>query len=154
MIVYQFLEKYIQNGEVFLDDGNFMHILGLLDEMSCAGAIGSKWEEDSGNSVEDGVQPQESNPYRSVIDISSRSIDITADLLSREGDYTLSKTEIIATIQGLAHQCLNPCNELGTRALQALERLLLSPTNKLAFYGRNCSRYFDRNRTTTNFRIG
>ncbi|CAI4044989.1 hypothetical protein SUVZ_10G2180 [Saccharomyces uvarum] len=132
LIVYQFLEKYIQNGEVFLDDGNFMHILGLLDEMSCAGAIGSKWEQNSGNSVENGGQPPESNPYRSVIDISSRSIDITANLLSntKEGDYTLSKTEIIAAIQGLAHQCLNPCNELGTQALQALERLLLSPTNK------------------------
>ncbi|QID80483.1 Arf guanine nucleotide exchange factor gea1 [Saccharomyces pastorianus] len=133
LIVYQFVEKYIQNGEVFLGDGNFMHILGLLDEMSCAGAIGSKWEQNSGGSVEDGGQPPKSSPYRSVVDISSRSINITADLLSNSKgrDYTLSKTEIIAAIQGLAHQCLNPCNELGMQALQALERLLLSPTNKL-----------------------
>ena len=45
LIVYQFLEKYIQNGEIFLDDGNFMNILSLLDEMSCAGAVGREWEQ-------------------------------------------------------------------------------------------------------------
>ena len=133
LAVYQFLEKYIQNGEIFLDDGNFMNILSLLDEMSCAGAVGTKWEQNCENSVEDGGETAEANPYRSVIDISSRSINITADLLSsvKRKNSALNKTEIIAAIQGLAHQCLNPCDELGMQALQALERLLLSRTSQL-----------------------
>ncbi|CAI4043852.1 Arf family guanine nucleotide exchange factor GEA1 SKDI_10G2340 [Saccharomyces kudriavzevii IFO 1802] len=132
-IIYQFLEKYIKNGGIFLEDGNFMNILSLLDEMSSAGAIGTKWERNCENSVENGCQAPEANPYRSIIDISSRSINITANLLSpaKGCNSVLNKTEIIAAIQGLAHQCLNPCDELGMQALQVLERLLLSPISLL-----------------------
>nr|CAI6600872.1 AAC_HP1_G0030840.mRNA.1.CDS.1 [Saccharomyces cerevisiae] len=131
--VYTFLEKYIQNGDIFVDDGNFMNILSLLDEMSCAGAVGTKWEQNYENSVEDGCEAPESNPYRSIIDLSSRSINITADLLSTVGrsNSALNKNEIIAAIQGLAHQCLNPCDELGMQALQALENILLFRASQL-----------------------
>ncbi|CAI4034435.1 hypothetical protein SMKI_10G2260 [Saccharomyces mikatae IFO 1815] len=133
LIVYQFLEKYIQNGEIFLDDGNFMNILSLLDEMSCAGAVGREWEQKCEKLLDNGGGAPVDNPYRSIIDISSRSINITADLLSavKASNTVLNKTEIIAAIQGLAHQCLNPCEELGMQALQELECLLLSPTSQI-----------------------
>ncbi|CCF59695.1 hypothetical protein KAFR_0H02860 [Kazachstania africana CBS 2517] len=120
--IYDYLNKrIIGDNNNLLSNENFMFVLGLLDEISSIGAIGSKWEQDYNNSVKSGHKISNENPYQPIVEISLKSINSTARLISSS---TLTKNQIIAIIQALAHQCINPCEQIRSYALVSLEDAL------------------------------
>lgn len=121
--VYVFLDTSVMKKKNMIDDVNFMWVLGLFDEMSSVGAVGSQWEEQYNNLVKTGHKVDKENPYQEIVELSLKSINLTTHLLNTKP--TVSKSEIIAIIQALSHQCLNPCFQLRSYALSSLENLLL-----------------------------
>lgn len=109
------------------DDKIFLFILGLLDEISSIGAIGSRWEDAYNKSIKTGHKVDNENPYQSVVEVSLKSINLTSNLIERK---VLNYNEIIAIVQALVHQCLNPCEQIYLYALSILEMTL---TEKIQF---------------------
>lgn len=109
------------------DDKIFLFILGLLDEISSIGAVGSRWEDAYNKSIKTGHKIDNENPYQNVVEVSLKSINLTSNLLERK---VLSYNEIIAIIQALVHQCLNPCEQIFLYASSTLEMTL---TEKVHF---------------------
>ena len=99
----------------------FMFILGLLDEISSIGAVGSRWEQEYSKSVESGHRVSNNNPYQNIVEISLKSVNMTATLIENKN---LSRNEIVAIIQALVHQCMNPCEQISSYAVSSLESSL------------------------------
>ncbi|CDO95118.1 unnamed protein product [Kluyveromyces dobzhanskii CBS 2104] len=121
--IYVFLDTVLLKKNNLIDDVNFMWVLGLFDEMSSIGAVGSQWEEKYNNLVKTGHKVDQENPYQEIVELSLKSINLTSHLL--ETKPTISKSEIVAIIQAFSHQCLNPCFQIRSYALSSLENLLL-----------------------------
>lgn len=124
--VLSFVEAIAKDSPSDITPVNYMPILGLLDEVSSLGAIGSQWEQES---EQLGTKnPELDNKYfKDLVDISKRSISLTSELSS-----VISKPEFIgkelsySLVQALAHQCFNPCREIRTFALKTLQTTILS----------------------------
>lgn len=121
--VYVFLDTCILKTEGLVDDVNFMWILGLFDEMSSIGAIGAQWEQEYDKLVEAGHKVEKENPFQEIVELSLKSINLTTHLVTVKKNVT--KSEIVAIIQALSHQCLNPCFQVRSYALSSLENMLL-----------------------------
>lgn len=120
--VYKYLERSLMSTSNVLTNENFMWILGLLDEISSIGAIGSQWEQEYDRLVGTGHKVAKENPYQNVVALSLKSVNLTSQLLEdKQASFELSKNETIAVIQALAHQCLNPCEQIRSYALSLLE---------------------------------
>ncbi|KAG0655379.1 GDP/GTP exchange factor for ARF [Maudiozyma exigua] len=117
-MIYKFLNDKIINTDEHMNNDNFMLVLGLLDEISSIGAIGSRWEQEYNQSVKSGHKISSDNPYQSVVELSLKSINTTAHLVEKR---TLTHNEIIAIAQALAHQCINPCEQIRLYALSSLQ---------------------------------
>lgn len=120
--IYLFLERSLLKSTDTLTNKNFMWVLGLLDEISSAGALGSRWEIEYDKLVQRGQKVDSENPYQDVVELSLKSVNITSRLLEVDvTSFKLSKSETIAVIQALAHQCLNPCRQVRSYSLETLE---------------------------------
>ncbi|CAL9734932.1 ARF guanine-nucleotide exchange factor 2 [Monosporozyma servazzii] len=106
---------------IIAQDDIFMFILGLLDEISSIGAVGSRWEQEYNKSVKSGHKVSNNNPYQSIVEISLKSINLTATLIENK---SLTRNEIVAIIQALVHQCMNPCEQIQSYGLSSLESSL------------------------------
>lgn len=120
-VIYDYLREKLGHHNGLITESNFMLILGLLDEISSLGAIGSNWEEEYRKSVKSGHKINNDNPYQPIVELSLKSIDLTSSLLQ---DSSLSRTEITAVIQTIAHQCENPCEQIRKYASSTLESAL------------------------------
>lgn len=124
--IYEFLERSLHATNNILVNENFMWILGLLDEISSLGAVGSQWEHEYQRLLKAGHKINENNPHQSMIDLSLRSIKLTSQMVEKKlTSIHLSKNETIALIQALAHQCLNPCSQIRSFSLNCLEDVLI-----------------------------
>lgn len=120
--VYLFLENSLLKSTGTLTDKNFMWVLGLLDEISSAGALGSRWENEYDKLLRKGQKVDKENPFQDIVELSLKSVNITSRLLEQDvTSFKLSKSETIAVIQALAHQCLNPCQQVRSYSLETLE---------------------------------
>lgn len=120
--VYLFLENSLLKSTGTLTDKNFMWVLGLLDEISSAGALGSRWENEYDKLLRKGQKVDKENPFQDIVELSLKSVNITSRLLEEDmTSFKLSKSETIAVIQALAHQCLNPCQQVRSYSLETLE---------------------------------
>lgn len=117
-VVYGYLKDKIIHSDTHLTSDNFMLVLGLLDEISSVGAIGSRWEQEYNQSVKSGHKISSDNPYQNVVELSLKSINSTAHLIELR---TLKRNEVIAIVQALAHQCINPCEQIRKYALSSLQ---------------------------------
>ena len=122
-LIYGYLDNYLFKQKDLITDVNFMWVLGLFDEISSVGAIGSQWEEQYENLVKTGHKVDQENPYQDIVDSSIQSINLTARLLEKKP--SISKSEMVAIVQALSHQCFNPCRHIRSHALNTLENLLL-----------------------------
>lgn len=120
--LYQFIEKFIkdENNLKKFKGKSFMSLLGLLDEISAVGAIGGQWEQEYDLLVTTGHKVDKENPYQDIVQLSIKSINSTSSLLNND----LSKEGKLALIQALAHQCLNPCFQIRSHALNSLEETI------------------------------
>lgn len=117
--ILDFMTSIIKHSKNEINSNNFMPLLGLLDEISSLGAIGSQIEQDDSNL-------QEKEFYIEIIDISKKSISLTSDLgkILKEGDFE-SNDNSHSVIQAIAHQCFNPCREVRSYALNILQKGIL-----------------------------
>lgn len=101
--------------------GNFMVFLGLLDELSSLGAIGSQYEQQiQGNTKTPVEYPKD------LIECSKKSITLTSELsLITSKDEFIGKDLSYSLYQALAHQCFNPCREIRTFAIGVLQLSIL-----------------------------
>ncbi|AMD20613.1 HDL131Wp [Eremothecium sinecaudum] len=130
LMIYKFLDEIIRINSNAVTDQNFMWLLGLLDELSSIGAIAGQWEDEYKRLQKSGNKVVKENPHQETVELSLRSIDLTALLVSIKKDLT--KNQIFALVQALAHQCLNPCSQLRSHALTCLETTM---TEKLVESG-------------------
>lgn len=114
------------NNSIIAQDDIFMFVLGLLDEISSIGAVGSRWEQEYNKSVTSGHKVSNNNPYQNIVEISLKSINLTANLIE---NMNLTKNEIVAIIQALVHQCMNPCEQIRDYGLSTLESSLTERIN-------------------------
>ncbi|GME92858.1 unnamed protein product [[Candida] boidinii] len=154
--VYQFLEtllKDVDSGKEILNYGNYLDILGLLDEISAVGAYGAQWEQEYEKLVSSGHRVEKNNnPFQELVSTALKSITLTIglnDIISTEefvltipinkpdsqnGTAASENNKTVAPqyplIEAIAHQCYNPCRELRAHALKCLENLLISINDK------------------------
>lgn len=123
--VLTFVETIVRESPSDITLANYMPILGLLDEISSLGAIGSQWEQES---EQLGAKAESDNKYfKDLVHISKQSITLTADLSSVINRPEFSGKELsYSLVQALAHQCFNPCREIRTFALKSLQTTILS----------------------------
>lgn len=121
--VYIFLDNCLLKSEGLINDINFMWVLGLFDEMSSIGAIGTQWEQEYNKLIQTGHKVDKENPYQEIVELSLKSINLTTHLVNKK--LNVSKSEIVAIIQALSHQCLNPCYQIRKYAMTSLENMLL-----------------------------
>ncbi|AET37598.1 Arf family guanine nucleotide exchange factor GEA2 Ecym_1365 [Eremothecium cymbalariae DBVPG len=119
LTIYNFLDVRIIKHQDVINGENFMWLLGLLDEISSIGAVGGQWEEEYERLIKSGHKVDKENPYQEIVEISLKSINLTAQLINVK--QHLVKAEMVALVQALAHQCLNPCYQLRLYALSSLE---------------------------------
>lgn len=124
LTVFQYIEGSVLKKTNVITQRNFMWLLGLLDEISSIGAVGGQWEEEYDKLIKSGRKTDKENPYEETVELSLKSINSTAHLFDIKRHEPLSKSEMIALIQALAHQCMNPCQQLRTYALSSLEDTL------------------------------
>ncbi|CAL1207404.1 unnamed protein product [Candida parapsilosis] len=119
-----FLEALIKSSQQEVTPDNFLPILGLLDEISSLGAIGSQYECESANAA---VKNADDSYYREVVALSKKSIDLTSTLASTSKADDFQKQDLFySTVQALAHQCFNPCREVREYSVKALSATVLS----------------------------
>lgn len=121
--IYIYVNTLIKanNNSIIAQDDIFMFILGLLDEISSIGAVGSRWEQEYSKSVKSGHKVSNNNPYQGIVEISLKSINLTATLIENKN---LTRNEMVAIIQALVHQCMNPCEQIQSYGLSSLESSL------------------------------
>lgn len=123
--IFRFTEKLVKSSiNENINQTNFMWLLGLLDEISAVGAIGGQWEHEYDTLIKSGKRvTNKENPHQEIVQLSLQSIKFTSSLAELKGH--LSKEEMYALIQALAHQCLNPCFQIRSYSLSSLEETLL-----------------------------
>ncbi|KAI5967843.1 GEA2 [Candida theae] len=122
--IVPFLDALIKSSEQEITPENFLPILGLLDEISSLGAIGSQYEcENAASAAKSG----DDSYYREVITLSKNSIDLTSTLAAMsKGDSFQKRDLFYSAVQALAHQCFNPCKEVREYSVKALSTTVLS----------------------------
>ncbi|KAI5967367.1 GEA2 [Candida margitis] len=122
--IIPFLETLIKSPQREISPENFLPILGLLDEISSLGAIGSQYECENAHST---VKNANDSYYREVVALAKKSIDLTSSLavLSKEDNFE-KRDLFYSTVQALAHQCFNPCREVREYSVKALSVTVLS----------------------------
>lgn len=125
--VFQMAEQVVKSAPGCITPENYMSLLGLLDEISAVGAVGSQWEQEydqltaTGHKVEKGK-----NSFADIIAISVKSINLTVSLADCLTESRFDKSESwYPLIQAMAHQCFNPCREIRSHAIKHLQLLLL-----------------------------
>ncbi|KAL6450608.1 GEA2 ARF guanine-nucleotide exchange factor 2 [Candida maltosa Xu316] len=101
---------------------NYVLILGLLDEISSLGAIGSQFEQEQDHTTNKKV---ENEYFRDLVELSKTSINLTSELNVIISKQTTENKESMSysLIQALAHQCFNPCREIREFAVLKLQNL-------------------------------
>lgn len=99
----------------------YLTFLGLLDEISSLGAMGSH-EQQSKNDLKTGVTSS------SLIADLKTSISLTTSLtrISTRQEYLKEKDLTYSQFQALAHQCFNPCREVRQYAASCLQLAILA----------------------------
>lgn len=126
--VLRFVDGIILNSPMEVSPLNYMPLLGLLDEISSLGAAGSQWEQETEQLAVSGQKQEDDNSYyRDLVEISKKSISLTAELnsISKRPEFN-QKDLSYSLIQALAHQCFNPCREVRTYAINTLQLTVLS----------------------------
>lgn len=121
--IFYFVNHLLKTSPKSVTSKNFMWLLGLLDEISAVGAIGGQWEQEFDVLVKSGHHVDKENPYQDIVQLSLKSINITAALIDTKSELSIDET--YALIQALAHQCLNPCFQIRSYALSSLEDTVL-----------------------------
>lgn len=126
--VYLFIENFLKNKKNLINSHNFTLMLGLLDEISSVGAVGNQWEKDYNSMTNAGKTVSKESPYQAIVDVSLKSINLTSNLLQEKDSIKfITNKELLAVVQTLAHQYLNPCRQLRFYALNSLETSLSNP---------------------------
>ncbi|RCK67714.1 ARF guanine-nucleotide exchange factor 2 [Candida viswanathii] len=123
--ILRFLETLIKSNDIIPE--NYVLILGLLDEVSSLGAIGSQFEQEHDNLGGDSKKAIENEYFRDLVDLSKRSISLTSELnfIVRQDNFK-NKGMSYSLIQALAHQCFNPCREVREFAVLKLQNIALA----------------------------
>lgn len=128
--ILPFVDGIIKSSPNDITPTNYMLILGLLDEVSSLGAIGSQWEQESEQLAGSGQKVPESadNVYfKDLVEISKKSIGLTSELASVVTRKDFEGKELsYSLVQALAHQCFNPCREIRSFAIKTLQATVLS----------------------------
>lgn len=124
--IYLYTENLLKNNKDIITEKNFTWVLGLLDEISSFGSLASKWENEYSTLVASGHKVEKENPFQDLVEVSLKSINLTAHLLDKGQFPEIYSTNIvIAIVQALAHQCTNPCEQLRSYAISSLQDSLL-----------------------------
>lgn len=142
--VFSFIQNIVLNHANLININNYMDVLGLLDEISAAGALGAQWEHECDKHLADGLKVDNIvNPFKDIVDIGIESIKLTSklsDVINGE-DFKKSidlknstNEEVIISpwyplIEALSHQCYNPCRELRAHAVSTLANTLINNKN-------------------------
>lgn len=126
--ILKLVDGIITNSPKEVSPSNYMPLLGLLDEISSLGAAGSQWEQEIEQLNVSGQKSDDDNSYyRDLVEISKKSISLTAELNSIAKRHEFKQKDLsYSLIQALAHQCFNPCREVRTFAINALQLTVLS----------------------------
>lgn len=124
--IYLYADQLLKSSKHVITEKNFMWVLGLLDEISSFGSVGSKWEKEYSTLVATGHKVEKENPFQELVEVSLRSINLTAHLMDQSNfpDFYTNEV-IIAIVQALAHQCTNPCEQLRSYAVSSLQDSLI-----------------------------
>ena len=117
--IIPFLESFVANSREEITPANFVSVLGLMDEISSLGAIGSQFEHESEHN---GGKLAQNSYYNDVMGMAKKSIELTsrlAPLLTKE--QFQQNGLAYSFIQALAHQCFNPCREVRDFAVKTLQ---------------------------------
>ncbi|RLV89266.1 ARF guanine-nucleotide exchange factor [Spathaspora sp. JA1] len=135
--IISFLEGIIKSSNDITPE-NYVAILGLLDEVSSLGAMGSQFEQEHEHLELENV---DNKYFQELIQLSKSSIKLTCELgpiVQNKGfkDKGLS----YSLLQALAHQCFNPCREVRKFAVKSLQTVALSleagtATDNISAYG-------------------
>ncbi|KAK6201186.1 GDP/GTP exchange factor for ARF [Scheffersomyces amazonensis] len=119
----EFQEGIIKSSNHELNPNNYMLFLGLLDEISSLGAIGSQYEQENASLGSEA----DSLYFKDIVEVSKRSITLTTELsdILNHNEFK-GKDLSYSLIQALAHQCFNPCREVRSFALNSLQTTVLS----------------------------
>lgn len=115
--ILEFLTEIIgdKSAKEEINPANYMIFLGLLDELSSLGAIGSQFEQ----------KLVDEHPVE-IISLSKKSISLTTNLSTiANRDEFKGKEVTYSLYQALAHQCFNPCREIRTYAITQLQLSIL-----------------------------
>ncbi|KAL3235571.1 Arf family guanine nucleotide exchange factor GEA2 [Nakaseomyces bracarensis] len=120
--IYLYTENLLKNNRDVITEKNFTWVLGLLDEISSFGSLASKWESEYSTLVASGHKVEKDNPFQDLVEVSLKSINLTAHLLDKSQFPDIYSTNIVmAIVQALAHQCTNPCEQLRSYAISSLQ---------------------------------
>lgn len=120
--IYSFAVSIVHQSPEDITAKNFVSFLGLLDEISSAGAVGAQCEqtgEVEGESVS-AFTEEERLVAQKKIELSKKCISLTGELSAAQ------KGQSYPLIQALAHQCFNPCREVRAHAVRVLQITILS----------------------------
>jgi brefeldin A-resistance guanine nucleotide exchange factor 1 len=120
--VLQYMEGILANSTDIVPE-NYMFFLGLLDEVSSLGALGSPYEQDK----ESKKDQTENKNYKEIVEIAKKSVSLTAQLspVTKREEFC-GKELSYSLIQALAHQCFNPCREVRVHSMKKLKSIILS----------------------------
>lgn len=123
--ILAFLETLIKSNDIIPE--NYVMILGLLDEVSSLGAIGSQFEQENDKLGSNSKKAIENEYFRDLVDLSKHSISLTSELnfIARQDTFK-NKGLSYSLIQALAHQCFNPCREVREFAVLKLQNIALA----------------------------
>ena len=120
--ILQYLEGILANSKDIVPE-NYMFFLGLLDEISSLGALGSPYEQHK----ESKNDQNENKNYQEIVEIAKKSVSLTAQLSPVTKREEFSGKELsYSLIQALAHQCFNPCREVRVHSMKTLKSIILS----------------------------
>jgi brefeldin A-resistance guanine nucleotide exchange factor 1 len=121
--ILAFVGTIVTNSPQDIKPSNYMSILGLLDEISSLGAIGSQYEQDPDHSS----STSDVAYYKDLIQLSKKSLSLTTELSTviKRNEFN-GKDLSYSLIQALAHQCFNPCREIRSSAINSLQGVVLS----------------------------
>lgn len=120
--ILSLVESIIKDSPEEITEHNYVSFLGLLDEISSLGAVGAQLEQakELGQDGGDAKHDANDEATRYMIQLSNRSVEMTGEL------GLVHNRRSYALIQALAHQCFNPCREVRSHAVKALQSSLSS----------------------------
>lgn len=121
--ILEFMSGIVKNAPQDITPSNYIAFLGLLDEISSLGAIGSQYEQEN----EKLGSNQDITYFKDLVELSKKSISLTSELSAVIKRPEFKGKELTYTlIQALAHQCFNPCRDVRSFALNSLQAMVLS----------------------------